>query len=323
MRAFLKGVDKRDEKFIIQALKGTEVEAGDRVIKRGTWDRCVLVVADGELIAFREDGENDVYSEGAILGIEQFLFNKQWNVDIICGKTAIITKLKWETLMDLVPTQALTAARLYKRVMRHYCYMQLYDTGKKTQNQHLFNFKNITDEDLMIDFKLSLKDTKDKQLFNMLSQARKPAEIGHREKKGEEIDTMPYFLTDKYAAILSEQERCEQINKESTGNQQQQSSGAYKSRFLKDKISQQNESRKGQKKGTKPQANNQPGEKQSGKPTRQKGENEEQLLEVIEDLRNDLKVRDLEYEQVRNRLEKLEAQNTFLAEKLLAEKRNK
>lgn len=61
----------------------------------------------------------------------------------------------------------------------------------------------------MIDFKLSLKDTKDKQLFNMLSQARKPAEIGHREKKGEEIDTMPYFLTDKYAAILSEQERCE------------------------------------------------------------------------------------------------------------------
>ena len=44
---------------------------------------------------------------------------------------------------------------------------------------------------------------------------------------------------------------------------------------------------------------------------------------MIEDLRNDLKVRDLEYEQVRNRLEKLEAQNTFLAEKLLAEKRNK
>jgi hypothetical protein len=70
MRAFLKGVEKRDEKFIIQALKGTEVEAAERVIKKGTWDRCMLVVADGELIAFRDDGENDVYTEGAILGIE-------------------------------------------------------------------------------------------------------------------------------------------------------------------------------------------------------------------------------------------------------------
>jgi hypothetical protein len=30
----------------------------------------MLIVADGELIAFRDDGENDVYTEGAILGIE-------------------------------------------------------------------------------------------------------------------------------------------------------------------------------------------------------------------------------------------------------------
>jgi phage shock protein A len=47
------------------------------------------------------------------------------------------------------------------------------------------------------------------------------------------------------------------------------------------------------------------------------------LLEIIDDLRNDLKVRDEEYEQVRNRLEKLEAQNTYLAEKLLEEKRTR
>ena len=119
---------------------------------------------------------------------------------------------------------------------------------------------------------------------------------------------MPYFLTDQYAEIIKEQERIEKLSKESTSNVQQQSGGAYKSRFLKDKISQQNESRKGQKKGPKAQATNSAGEKQpGGKQQRQKGESEEQLLEVIEDLRNDLKVRDLEYEQVRNRLEKLEA----------------
>ena len=89
----------------------------------------------------------------------------------------------------------------------------------------------------MIDFKLSLKDTKDKQLFNMLSQARKPEEIGHREKKGAEINTMPYFLTDQYAAILKEQEKNDRLTKENTASTQQASSGAYKSRFLRDKIS--------------------------------------------------------------------------------------
>ena len=102
IRAFLKGVEKRDEKFIIQALKGTELEASDRVIRKNTWDRSLLIVADGELIVFREDGENDVLTEGAILGVEQFLFNKKWDVDVICGKTAIVSKLTWETLMDLV-----------------------------------------------------------------------------------------------------------------------------------------------------------------------------------------------------------------------------
>ena len=115
-------------------MKGTELEAADRVIKKGSWDRGMIIVVDGELIAFKDDGDNEVFVEGAILGVEQFLFNKQWAVDIICGKTAIITKLKWETLMDLVISNALTASRLYKRIMRHYCYMHLYDSGKKVQN---------------------------------------------------------------------------------------------------------------------------------------------------------------------------------------------
>lgn len=88
----------------------------------------------------------------------------------------------------------------------------------------------------MIDFKLLIKDDKEKNLFKMLSQARKPEEIGHREKKGQEIETMPYFLTDQYAAILQEREKVEKQLKENIGNQQQQSGGAYKSRFLKDKI---------------------------------------------------------------------------------------
>jgi hypothetical protein len=69
MRAFLAGVDKRDEKFIINGLKATEFETADRVIKSGTWDRSLLILTDGELISFSADGENQVYTEGAIIGV--------------------------------------------------------------------------------------------------------------------------------------------------------------------------------------------------------------------------------------------------------------
>jgi len=80
----LHGVDNRDEKHIIQALKGTEFEAADRVIKKGSWDRSILIVAEGKLLVFDDQGENMTLEQGAILGIEQFLFNKQWDCDILC-----------------------------------------------------------------------------------------------------------------------------------------------------------------------------------------------------------------------------------------------
>jgi len=84
MRAFLASVEKRDEKFIISGFKGTEFESGEKVINRDTWDRGLLIVAEGELIEFDQDGENKIYKEGSILGVEQFLFNKKWERDLIC-----------------------------------------------------------------------------------------------------------------------------------------------------------------------------------------------------------------------------------------------
>ena len=122
----------------------------------------MFIVAEGEVIVFSEDGENQVLVEGSIIGVEQLLFNKKWDCDMFCGVTAVVCKLKWEALSDMVKANANAAAKLYKCTMRHYCYQNLYDSGKKTQNQHLFNFKNIKDEDLMIDFKLSLKNDQDK-----------------------------------------------------------------------------------------------------------------------------------------------------------------
>ena len=72
MRAFLQGIEKRDERFIVQALRTIEFEAGERIIRRGTIDKSVLFVAGGELISFSfGDKANDkVFTEGSILGVE-------------------------------------------------------------------------------------------------------------------------------------------------------------------------------------------------------------------------------------------------------------
>jgi len=177
MRAFLEGIEKRDERFIIQAMRTIEFEAGERVIRGGTLDKSVLFVAGGELIIFsHERVENDeVYREGAILGVEQFLFDKPWPSDILCNSQATVCKLKFENLLNLIATNALSASRLYRRIVRHYCYMQIFE--KKKDNLSLFKFKNMGDDDLFIDFKLDLhnaRDRKDHQLFNLMMQARLP-----------------------------------------------------------------------------------------------------------------------------------------------------
>ena len=72
MRAFLQGIEKRDERFVVQAMRTIEFEAGEKVIRRGCWDKSVLFVAGGELICFSMEGvQNDeIYTEGTILGIE-------------------------------------------------------------------------------------------------------------------------------------------------------------------------------------------------------------------------------------------------------------
>ncbi len=52
----------------MSALEATEFECAQRVIKKDTWDRSLLILVEGQLIAFNEDGENTVLEEGAIIG---------------------------------------------------------------------------------------------------------------------------------------------------------------------------------------------------------------------------------------------------------------
>ena len=57
-------------------------------------------------------------------------------------------------MLNLIATSALSASKLYKRIMRHYCYTQIHE--KKKQKVAMIKFKETADEDLFIDFKLDL-----------------------------------------------------------------------------------------------------------------------------------------------------------------------
>lgn len=84
MKAFLKGFDRKDEKFILGALRTTEFEPAERMIRKGTKDRSLIFISGGSFICFK-DLENQIFKEGAVLGIEQFLHGKEWENDIICN----------------------------------------------------------------------------------------------------------------------------------------------------------------------------------------------------------------------------------------------
>ena len=84
MRAFLKGIDRKDEKYILGALKTTEYEPSERLIRKGTRDRSIIFVAAGQFIAFK-DHDNEIYKEGAVLGVDEFIQNKPWPYDILCS----------------------------------------------------------------------------------------------------------------------------------------------------------------------------------------------------------------------------------------------
>ena len=76
MRAFLQGIERSDERYIQQVLKCIEFETKERIVRKDTWDRAILILAGGKVTSFDDSLEGEAYTEGAILGVEQFLFNK-------------------------------------------------------------------------------------------------------------------------------------------------------------------------------------------------------------------------------------------------------
>lgn len=239
VRAFLKGIDKRDEKYIINAMSNIEMESGEAVVKKGCYERCLILVAGGELVSF-SDSENTVYSEGAILGVEQFLFNKPWPEELICKQQATLCKFTHDKMVDMVTSNALAASRLYKRIVRHFCFQQIY--AKKQENMHLFKFKNVEDDMLFIDFKLDVKQPGQEEVMQLITQARPEENRHNRDKllKEETTKIMPYFLTHQYQSVLEASQRQLEKLKEADKKANAGPAGLYKSSFLRDKFEAQN-----------------------------------------------------------------------------------
>lgn len=99
----------------------------------------------------------------------------------------------------------------------------------------------------------------------------------------------------------------------------------YKSGFLRDKIIEQTEKRKREKKGAKKGPDGEMPEqslfggkgagkkKGAGAPGGEEGYNEE-AQEIIDELKNDLKIRDQEYEELKQAFTRLEAENRRIRE---------
>jgi signal-transduction protein with cAMP-binding, CBS, and nucleotidyltransferase domain len=115
-KSFTRGLDKKDEKVLGDESQKIEIEASEVLYKKESMERAIIFVTKGTLVEFTASGDNIEYRSGAILGVEQFLFNKKWENTIICETAAVVLKFKWETLRDLQQrnaTLAVNAARIY------------------------------------------------------------------------------------------------------------------------------------------------------------------------------------------------------------------
>ena len=264
-------------------------------------------------MAFK-DSENEIYKEGAILGVNEFLKDDEWQHDIICSQAGTIIRFSYDSLQDLIKVAPVTAIKMLRRIIRHQCYAYIYN--RKLTEKKNFDFFHVEDEDLFIDLKLNFDNEKDRQLAALFNKPQPQI------KKGREFETMPFFLTDEFKMIMDDK-----YNKQSQGTlktsakgEQQLSSATlggvssgnqgaaagsamYKSEFLKEKMNEQNEKRKRDRKNKKniTQATMKTTGSVSDKNEllRRRKEGQEDLEEVVDELKNDLQLVEDDYEQLK------------------------
>jgi hypothetical protein len=169
-------------------------------------------------------------------------------------------------------------------------------------------------------------------------------------KKGKEFETMPFFLSDEFKTMLEDKLRGTGMSgadfkSDSLGNTMTSAGGGlgsggsqmYKSIFLKEKINEQNEKRKKDRKLKKAGGPGAANENQmpehslfgagsagnQGKKKRGAGDDtivSEEVQEVIDDLKNDLRIRDMEYEELKAAMSRLESDNARLRQQFEKER---
>ena len=133
-----------------------------------------MFVATGQVMAMRHD-KNQMYEEGSILGIEQFLFGKAWEDDLYCSQAVTICKFRYDSLKTMANQNASAASRMFKRIMRHYC-LEMVNLQSNTvvHNVQELEYRGIDDEDLFIDFKMDLKKPIELAVFDSLVKPLMP-----------------------------------------------------------------------------------------------------------------------------------------------------
>lgn len=124
-RTFLDGIERKDERFLMNDTKAKQCRAGDRLIRKGTRDRALYIVVQGQFMNL--DDEQSIYKPGAVLGTKQFLYGDQWDFDLISqGDDGIIGKISYYSYVQLKESQPGTAVRFYNRIIRHMTYELIY-----------------------------------------------------------------------------------------------------------------------------------------------------------------------------------------------------
>jgi len=94
---FLAGMDKKCQKNLIAAFKTGEVEDEEVIIHSGQMEPYLLFLCSGTLIVSKDEGEDEILEKGAIIGLDQFLFNKPWPYDVYCKEQASISRYKYDS----------------------------------------------------------------------------------------------------------------------------------------------------------------------------------------------------------------------------------
>lgn len=94
IKTFLAGMDKKDERIFFSDVKGMVSNPADRVIRRNTRDRALYFVVSGQFFGMDDSypSNRTTYKTGAVIGVQEFLHDDKWNMDLICHEEGIIAR---------------------------------------------------------------------------------------------------------------------------------------------------------------------------------------------------------------------------------------